>query len=274
MKKLLLILCLAFPVLFMAAQERPFQFVVLTDTQFGMYSGDKGLEHETANFEFAVAAVNRLKPGFVVVLGDLVNKTGDPDEIGEYLRISRKIDLSIPVYHLAGNHDVGNEPTPESLDAFRTNVGRDFYSFRAGPVYGIVLNSTLMHSPKDAMKEYDGQDRWLRKELESAKASGAPHVIVFQHHPVFVNDAQEPDGYENIPLSRRRDLLDLYHWAGVKFVFAGHTHRNVIVRDGDLEIVATGPTGKPLAKDGSGIRIVTITGSTLEHRYFDFGFLP
>jgi predicted phosphodiesterase len=75
-------------------------------------------------------------------------------------------------------------------------------------------------------------------------------------------------------LSRRRALLDLYHQSGVKFVFSGHTHRNVIAKDGDLEIVATGPTGKPLAKDGSGIRVVTITGTKVEHRYYDFGFLP
>jgi 3',5'-cyclic AMP phosphodiesterase CpdA len=256
------------------AQDTPFRFVILTDIQFGMFSGDKEFAQETANLEFAVAAVNRLKPGFVIVLGDLVNKTGDPAEILEYLRVAGKIDPAVPVYNIAGNHDVGNEPTPESLGAFRKNIGRDYYSFRAGPVYGIVLDSTLMHSPQNALSEYDAQDRWLRRELETAKASGAPHILVFQHHPVFINDAQEPDGYENIPLARRKALLDLYRQYGVKYVFSGHTHRNVLTRDGDLEIVATGPTGKPLAKDGSGLRIVTITGNKLEHRYFDFGFLP
>lgn len=116
-----------------------FHFIVLTDTQFGMYAADKSYAQETANFEFAVAAVNRLKPAFVIILGDMVNKPGDADQIREYLRISRKINPDIAVHHVAGNHDVGNEPTPESLAAYRKNFGRDHCSFRAGPVYGIVI---------------------------------------------------------------------------------------------------------------------------------------
>ena len=70
-------------------QEQPFYFIMLADPQFGMYTSDKGFAQETANYEFAVATVNRLKPSFVVVLGDLSNKTGDPEEIGEFLRITK-----------------------------------------------------------------------------------------------------------------------------------------------------------------------------------------
>ena len=132
------------------AQERPFYFIMLSDTQLGMYASNENFVQETANYEFAVAAINRLKPGFVIILGDLVNKADDLAQTAEYQRISQSIDPSIPVYHVAGNHDVGNEPTPDTLAAYRKSFGRDYYSFRAGPVYGIVLNSTLMHSPKNA----------------------------------------------------------------------------------------------------------------------------
>jgi serine/threonine-protein phosphatase CPPED1 len=256
------------------AQEQPFYFMMLTDTQFGMYASDKGFAQETANYEFAVAAVNRLKPGFVIILGDLVNKTGDPEQIREYQRISRKIDPSIPVYHVAGNHDIGNEPTPDSLAAYRKTFGRDYYSFRAGPVYGIVLNSTLIHSPKSARSEYEEQDAWLKKELAAAKASQAQSILVFQHHPCFLKDAQEDDRYENIPRERRLPLLALFHEHGVRYVFAGHTHKNVASQDGQLQVVATGPVGKPLGQDGSGIRIAAVTGAGVEHRYYDFGALP
>ena len=58
-------------------QEQPFYFVMLADTQLGMYENNRDFVRETANYEFAVATVNRLKPGFVIVLGDLVNKEGD-----------------------------------------------------------------------------------------------------------------------------------------------------------------------------------------------------
>src|SRR5512140_2543061 len=94
-------------------------FVQMTDPQFGMLTSNKTFDHETANLEFAVAAANRIKPAFVVVTGDLVNRTGDAAQIAEYLRILQKLDPTIPVHSLPGNHDVGNEPTNESLAAYR-----------------------------------------------------------------------------------------------------------------------------------------------------------
>jgi hypothetical protein len=55
-------------------QEQPFYFLMLSDTQLGMYASDRNFAQETANYEFAVAAVNRLKPEFVIVLGDSVSR--------------------------------------------------------------------------------------------------------------------------------------------------------------------------------------------------------
>lgn len=255
-------------------QEQPFFFLIITDTQLGISAGNRNFDQETANYEFAVAAINRYQPQFVIVLGDLVNKTGDEEQLREFLRISRTIDPFIPVYYVAGNHDVGQQPTPETLAAYRKSVGRDYYSFRAGPVYGIVLNSNLICEPKNVMADYQEQDSWLRKELEAAKASGAAHIIVFQHHPYFINDAQEPDQWGNIPLERRKPILELLHTVGVRHVFAGHVHRNFIGKDGELESVATGPVAMPFGEDGSGLRMVAVTEAGLWHRYYDFGKLP
>jgi 3',5'-cyclic AMP phosphodiesterase CpdA len=244
---------------------------MLTDPQFGMYAQDKDFVRETANYEFAVATVNRLKPGFMIVLGDLVNKEGNPEQIREFLRISRKIDSTIPVYYVAGNHDVGHRPTKETIEAYRKVFGRDYYSFRAGPVYGIVLNSTLITESQGADAEYKEQLSWFKKELETAKASGAPHIIVFQHHPLFLDNVNERDQYGNFPIDRRRPMLELMHDAGVHYVFAGHVHKNITVRDGDLEMTACGPVGMSFGDDGSGLRLAVITAKGLQHRYYDFG---
>lgn len=255
-------------------QEQPFSFIMLADPQFGMYTSNRDFARETANFEFAVAAVNRLKPGFVIVLGDLVNKEGDPGQIREFLRISRKIDPEIPAYYLPGNHDVGASPTSQAIADYRKNIGRDFYSFRAGPVYGVVLNSSLIIAPQKAEAEYKEQDSWLKKELETAKKSGAAHILVFMHHPIFADNVNERDNYNNIPMERRRPLLEMLHNAGVHYVFAGHVHKNITVRDGDLEITTCGPVGMPFAEDGSGIRLALITAKGLQHKYFEFGKMP
>ena len=107
-----------------------FFFIQLADPQFGAFTGDRDFAQETANYEFAVANINRLKPKFVVICGDLINKVGDAVQTAEYKRITAMIDPSIPVYAVAGNHDVGNEPTPETLAHYREEFGPDYF----GPI--------------------------------------------------------------------------------------------------------------------------------------------
>jgi len=36
-------------------------FIQMSDPQFGMFTKDTSFEHETANFEFAIAAANRIR---------------------------------------------------------------------------------------------------------------------------------------------------------------------------------------------------------------------
>lgn len=258
-----------------AAQgAEPFFFIQLTDPQFGMFTENTNFTQETVNFEFAAATVNRLKPAFVVVTGDLVNKPGDDDQIAEYRRILAKIDPSIPVYDVAGNHDVENVPTPESIAAYTNRFGPDHYTFRHGGFVGIVLNSSLIHSPQKAMKQLEAQERWLEVELEKARAEKPRHIVVFQHHPWCLASANEKDEYFNIPLERRTRYFALFHKYGVNYAFCGHYHRNALARDGALEIVTTGPVGKPLGKDESGIRVAIVRDDRIEHRYYQFGEIP
>ena len=271
-----LILCFGF---LTEAQEEQrststFVFLQMSDPQFGMYTKDADFEQETANFDFAIATANRLRPRFVIVCGDLVNKPGDASQIAEYRRISAKLDKGIRIYHVAGNHDVGNTPTPESIAAWKKIFGPDHYSFREGGLYGIVLNSSLIHSPQDAPKEYGAQRAWLETELTKAKSSGAAHIVVFQHHPWFLAAADEPDQYFNIPRLRRGPLLELFRTARVRFLLSGHYHRNAVAKDGDIEAITTGPIGMPLGNGRSGFRIVRVTNESITHEYAEFGALP
>ena len=95
-----------------------------SDPQVGMFTKDASFEHETVNFEFAIATANRLKPAFVVITGDLINKGGDAAQAAEFKRISAKLDPKVRLFSIPGNHDVGNEPTAESLALYRERFGR------------------------------------------------------------------------------------------------------------------------------------------------------
>jgi serine/threonine-protein phosphatase CPPED1 len=271
-------ICLGIGMLLLASSTapaaEPFFFIQLSDPQFGMFTGNHDFAQETANFEFAVATVNRLRPVFVVITGDLVNKPGDAAQIAEYQRLLRKVDSTIPVYTVVGNHDIGNVPTPVRITVYTNQFGADHHTIRHAGFVGIVLDSVVIHSPEQITNQLAEQECWLRTELEHARQSRAQHIVIFAHHPWFLNAAGEPDDYFNIPRERRAAYLTLFHEFGVKYLFSGHYHRNTVARDGDLEAVTTGPVGKPLGEGKSGLRVVIVRDDHIEHRFYDFGDLP
>jgi serine/threonine-protein phosphatase CPPED1 len=268
------LLAILLPATAESPKPEPWFFAVLADPQLGMYSKDKNFAQESANFEFAIANLNRLHPRFVVVCGDLVNRTGDPAEIAEYKRELQNLDPSIPVYNVVGNHDIGNIPTPEKLDGYHAAFGPDYYTFSQGDIFGIVLDSSLIQAPQKDPAAAQQQEAWLEKTLASAKSNPNRPIVVFQHIPYFIHSPDEADGYFNIPNPARRKYLDLLEQGGVKYVFAGHDHRNAIGIDGPLTEVVTGAVGMPLGGSVSGFRIVTVDGPELNSTWVCFGGIP
>jgi 3',5'-cyclic AMP phosphodiesterase CpdA len=256
------------------SQSPDFDFIQMSDPQFGMYTNNQDFKQETANFEFAIATANRLRPSFVIVCGDLVNKAGDETQIAEYLRIVHRLDPAIPVYNVAGNHDVGNIPTHESLKAYRKVFGPDHYIFRYGNLEGIVLNSSIIQHPDKVEDEAATQENWLKKELQRASSDKVKWIVIFQHIPWFLKNADEPDQYFNIPRETRTRYLSLFERSGVKYLFAGHLHQNSLGEAGSLHAITTGPVGKPLGKASSGIRLVRVSPDALNDKYFGLGNLP
>ena len=255
--------------------QQPRFFVQMADPQLGMFAKDADTLQEEANLSFVVANINRLHPAFVVVCGDLVNKTADPGQISSYERLIKGIDRGIPIYNVAGNHDVGNHPTPASLAQYRKNIGKDYYSFDSGDTRGIVLDSSLIFAPQDAAEEAAAQEKWLLDQLRRARRDKVGHLFVFQHISYFLQSPDEPDQYFNIPHSARARYLQWFHEYGVTHIFAGHYHRNAYGRDGDIEMITTGPVGNPLGRDQSGIRIVQLSADrSVKNRYYELGSIP
>jgi serine/threonine-protein phosphatase CPPED1 len=258
----------------LAGASEPWFFIVMSDPQFGMFAKDQNFLQETANFEFAVANVNRLHPQFVVVCGDLVNKPGDAGQIAEYRRILAKIDRQIPVYSVAGNHDVGNSPTAAMVNEYRKNIGVDHYTFVARDLLGIVLDSSLIRDPLQARAAAEEQEKWLKETLAKAKGNSAQVPVVFQHIPYFLKEATEADEYFNIPQPQRRIFLNLLEANGVKYVFAGHLHRSLVAREGALLETVTGAVGMPLGGTESGFRAVKVQDGKLTSQWFSLGGIP
>ena len=265
MKFLALIALLLLSPLLAAQSDSSFFFIQLADPQFGMYPTGKDFSHERENVSKAVKAINRLKPEFVVVCGDLVNSEGDLKQIAAFREEFRKIDKSIPLYLVAGNHDVGNTPTDSSLLHYRNEFGPDYYTFERRGVRFIVINSSLIMDPAKVPEEARKQEDWLRVQLTNHHS---PMNIVFQHHPFFVDNANEPNSYHNLPKETRTRYLDMFLENGVTHVFAGHLHHNARGKYESLEMISSGPIGMPLKTDPSGLRIVKVGPNGVQHEYW------
>ncbi len=53
----------------------------------------------------------------------------------DFLKVYSELDEDIPLVCVCGNHDVGNTPTRETVQTYRSSFGDDFFSFwvrRAG----------------------------------------------------------------------------------------------------------------------------------------------
>lgn len=260
----------------------PFSFIHLSDPQFGMFqtrgrAPADGTFPETALYEKAVEAANRLRPAFVVVTGDLVQDPRSKEQHEELMRITNHLIEDVPIYLAPGNCDVGNTPTRASLQRYRDKFGDDNYSFDACGSHFVVLNSSVCADPSDVQEEWESIVEFLRRDLERSSESAA-HTIVFMHHPLFAEDADEPDtpGPEVrvIPRERRMVILDILRRHNVSGVFSGHWHRNAYASDGRMLMVISGPVGFPLGDDPSGIRIVNVYDDRIEHQYYGMYDLP
>ncbi len=227
------------------SENQSFSFVQICDTQLGM----GGYEHDVKAFETAVAKINELNPDFVVICGDLVN-TANEESFSDFKKI--KAGLNVPCYCVPGNHDVGNEPMPQSLQFYRQVMGEDYYSFEHKGYSFVGVNTQLWKAPvTDETKKHDA---WLEKTLETASKKRLP-VFVVGHYPLFLKEPDEGEEYMNLPPAKRKELLGLYEKRGVVAVLGGHTHRLLINEYKGIQLVNGETTSKNFDNRPFGFRL-------------------
>lgn len=283
----------------------PFFFMQMADTQLGFeaswapnYDVPDNWQREIETMNRAIAEINRLRPAFAIVCGDLINAfpgaQGRAEQILDFKEICRKVDPLVPLVCVCGNHDIGNRPNAATIEEYRREFGDDYFTFWVHAVKCIVVNSQLWKDSSDASDSRVAHDEWLKRELESA--SEAEHILVFAHVPLFIFEPDEPDGYFNVDMVTRREVLELLAAHGVRTVFCGHYHRNAggkFTGSGGqvVELVVTGAVGAnikdniegsrldlsgqdgPLVgNDVSGLRLVFV-GDRVTHRWCSFNAL-
>ena len=280
-----------------------FSFIQLADPQFGMFASSscktdeeiatfakrglifrkapliEGFAPETALFTRAIEHANWLKPAFVVVCGDMVNECDNDDQVTEVKRIAGLLHPSIPIHWVPGNHDVAVDhinPDLESIERYRQNFGSDYYAFSHGGVRFIVINSTLFTSPGPLVDRANAQLAFVDAEAtiaidrstENQNATGGQvQTVLFSHHPLFVETPDEADNPWSITRQYRMPLLEIAADRGIGTNFAGHWHRNNVVKRNGLEVISSGSVGYPLWHDPSGFRVAKVTAGEITHEY-------
>jgi predicted phosphodiesterase len=232
----------------------------MCDTQLGM----GGYEHDVATFKAAVKQINAMKADFVVICGDLVDKANDKS-FADFNSI--KSGFKLPCYCAAGNHDVENEPTAETLRIYREKIGKDYYSVEHKGYTIVVANTQLWKAPLEG--ESDKHDAWFKKTLKTAKAKDSP-VIIVVHYPLFVKQPDEEEGYFNIPPVKRKEILDLCEENGVVAFLAGHTHKQITNEYKGIQLVNGETTSLNFDKRPMGFRYWSVDEEKgLKHRFVE-----
>ncbi|KAI3383387.1 hypothetical protein SNEBB_002097 [Seison nebaliae] len=280
-----------------------FTFIQSADCQLGLidrYFKKATVEECTWNREIELVnkTVDQLNamdppPKFLVVCGDLVDAFPFPEneeivrekQIKDLKKSFEKLKNNIKLICVCGNHDVGNNPTHRSLEMYRNDWGKDFFSFWSGGCLFLVLNSQYYFvdgKPKHVLDDRDvtihdeirKQENFLNEILSQiyTKRINPKHIIVFQHIAPFLKSIDEEDEiYFSLSIQSRKKILNKLYKAGVRHIFCGHYHRNVLTScyDGEMQIIVTSAIGAQLGDDKSGYRIVQVNEKSIDHKYVE-----
>ncbi len=254
----------------LSARTPSFFFIQISDPQMGFFDKNKSLTQDSLHLAQAVAHINRLKPAFVVVTGDMVNTPRNRRQIDTYKGLISRIDPDIAVYHIPGNHDTGRTNDLKHVEAYKAEFGNDRFSFRYGNCAFIGIHSGLIKDSNETLEIE--QYQWLEQELK--KARKCTYRFVFTHCPVFVSRIDEEDSYSNLASGDRQRYWALFEKYNVNAVIAGHLHNHKEAECQGIDMITCGPVGRALGTGFSGIRIWKVNDENYSSTYFSLDEVP
>ncbi len=235
-------------------KPRQFYFAQISDIHFGIQdSAERMLK--------VVDAINNtsLEIGFVADTGDVFNGTVLDESVNKLAK-DAFAKFKMPVFHVAGNHDImpGSTFGPSVLA----------YQKAVGPLYGQteyhgIIMIFFCTESLDGSVKLDGYESmiWLRKQL---KLAGRKPVVVFTHRPP-TKDFYANSLHETWPASELKQFEKLVNAYNVKAVISGHYHRAEQHWIGKVPVFVASPIANLWGRE-SGYRIYEYVDGKISYR--------
>ncbi len=239
-------------------QSKPlFRFGIIADVQYADKDNNNTRHYRSSlkKLADAVEVLNKEDVRFVMSLGDFIE-----DDFKSFDTLNSITSrLTMPLYHVLGNHDfsVAPDKKDEVLDVL--DLKRDYYSFKQKKWRFIILNGNdisllandegsekyrqadsiytrLKEAGSPNAKPWNGtlgaaQMTWLKMELDKAEQKNE-QIILFCHFPLYP-DKSPHTLWNTVEL---RKLVEGY--PNVKAYFNGHTHVSQYYFESDVNYVS------------------------------------
>ena len=165
---------------------------------------------------------------FVLLNGDIMGHIDGEDKIVKnVIQPLSQGERKVPFVYSRGNHETRGKFARQLPSYIAKNSDGYYFSFKAGPVYCIVLDSG--EDKEDNDKEYFGlvsfdayrekQTEWLKKEIQKKAFKKAKYKVVFSHIPPFYS------GSRHGTMHCRELWADVLNEAKIDMLISGHTHK-------------------------------------------------
>lgn len=259
---------IASALLVLSCADKPYVIIQIADSQLGFTAADKSqkegtdyvndLTYEIECLTKAVAMVNEMKPDAVVFTGDQVNRHYDAEQWDAFASVIADIDPSVKVLHIPGNHDVMISEGAVDSSPFTDRYGDDRFLLCERGVRLVGINSNLIkYDDPGEIEQID----WMRNALKKNDASEV--TLLFSHHPFFLEEIGEDDGYFQIQKSKRQTYFDLCNESDVDALYAGHLHNNSSGDYSGIPVRTTTSVAFQIGDAQPSIRVISIADGTI-----------
>ena len=214
------------PLLFAQEQTAPLRVGMVTDLHYADKppAGTRHYRETLGKLAEAAARFEKVKPTFVVELGDLIDAADSVETEQRYLKtINREFSvISKDLHYVLGNHCVDTLTKAEFLDGVEQK--QTYYSFDRGEFHFVVLDACFRsdgvaygrkNSKWNDANIPPAELEWLQADLKATSKK----TVVFAHQRLDVSNAH---GVKN-----NADVRKIFEESDkVLAVFQGHSHKN------------------------------------------------